>query len=261
MNALTYAINNLNFVIPKEVLEITFKAPTPHFNNSLSLEEKMMATVIRPRILTDTNIVGGVQVVIDLSRCEVTMYNNTTYVVNVPKALTNNRSIISLLSVVTMTTPMGNSALYSTVNNSMLGNMQNNISSVDITQTTRLEMIGDNVFIIETSQPYLTNAMLRCNIENASNMENINPRNFTVFAKLVELGVKSYIRNNNIVKIDKGFIYGGHELSIIKDIIDEYSDAEEMYQELLNGKWKKVSFMNNKEAMHRHVRSMLGNNL
>ena len=61
------------------------------------------------------------------------------------------------------------------------------------------------------------------------------------------------------VKLDQGYVYGGHELGVITDIIDGYADAEEMYQEHLTTIMKKALFSVQSENMDRYIKSMLGN--
>ena len=262
MNALTYAVNQIKFSIPMDILNIAFAEYNSYNNKMISLDEKIMTAVLRPRVMTDANLVGGIHTLIDLNKCAITYLNNREFIADVPKALTSGKSIITALSLVS-------NVVYSQATSynemqaplSAATNMMNNLGTENVVQTARLEMIGDNTVLIQDPTIHLVNSTLRCVVENMSNMENINPRSFPAFAKLCILATKAFIYNTTIIKLDKGYIYSGHELGIIKDLIEGYSDSEEMYLEHLTTTWGKVSFMNNSDSMDRYVKSMIANTI
>lgn len=262
MNAITKAIAEIKFQIPIEILNLSFVERSTRINQIISLDERIMFEIIRPRILVDCNLVGGIETRVDLNRCKITTLGNREYVVEVPKALTNSKNIITALSVVS-------NVVYSQSMNyadasafeSVASNMMNNLGTENVVQTSRLEIIGDNVVLIQDPNMHFMNGVLRCMVENNTNLENINPRSYLAFSELCVLGASSYIRNKMRVKLNQGHIYGGHELGVITDIIDEYSDAEEMYKEYRNTTWRKISFINDSDAMARYTKGMIGNTM
>jgi len=262
MNAITKAISDIKFQIPIEILNLGFVEKSHRVNQIISLDERIMSEIMRPRILIDCNLVGGIETRVDLNRCKITPLDNREFVVEVPKALTNNKNIITALSVVSNVV-YSQSMAYADMSpfESVASNMMSNLGTENVVQTSRLELIGDNVVLIQDPNMHFMNGVLRCMVENNTNLENINPRSYLAFSKLCVLGVKSYIRNKMRVKLNQGQIYGGHELGVVKDIIEEYSDAEEMYQEYLNTTWRKISFINDSDAMSRYTKSMLGNTI
>ena len=262
MNAIQKALTDVKFTIPLEVLVIAFSESDRTLNNMINIDDRMMSAVIRPRVLVDCNIVGGIETRIDINRCNISWLSNREFIIEVPKELTDGRSIITVLSLVSNVV-YTQSTMYGDMPSSLSAgiNMMNNLGTETIVQTSRLELISDNVVLASDPNIHLMNGIMRCIVENSPNMENINPRSYLAFSKLIILAVKSYIYNTLVVKLDKGYIYGGHELGIIKDIIDNYSTAEEDYQEYLNTTWKKVSFFNDTEKMGRFTRSMLANTI
>lgn len=262
MNAITKAISEIKFQIPLEILNLGFKEYSTKINQIISLDERIMSEFIRPRLLVDCNLVGGIETRIDLNRCKITALDNREFILEIPKTLTNNKNIITALSLVSnvvysqsMSYP-GSSPMESVANN-----MMNNLSTENVVQTSRLEVIGDNVILVQDPNMHLMNGVLRCMVANNTNLENINPRSYLALSELAVRGAKSFIRNKLLVKLNQGYIYGGHELGIIKEIIDEYSDAEEMYKEYRETTWKKVAYMNNSDSMSRYIKGMLGNTL
>ena len=262
MNALQNAIKDVKFAIPPEILVIAFSEQDRTLNNMINLDDRMLSSVIRPRVLVDCNIVGGIETRIDLNKCVVNWLSNREFVVEVPKELSNNRSIITVLSLVSNVIYSRTTRYNDTPDIVSVGmDLMNNLGSETVVQTSRMEMLSDNVILISDPSIHIINGILRCIVENSPNMENIHPRSYNAFSKLVILAVKSYIYNTLVVKLDKGYIYGGHELGIIKDIIDNYSTAEEDYQEYLTTVWNKVAFINDSEKMNRFIRMNIANTI
>ena len=58
-------------------------------------------------------------------------------------------------------------------------------------------------------------------------------------------------------KLDEGYVKGGHNISRIKDIVDSFSDAEEQYDELLDG-WEKIERLNNRKFNSEFIALQLG---
>lgn len=262
MNAITKALSEITFQIPSEILNLTFKEHSNRINQILSMDERIMSEVIRPRVLVDCNLVGGIETRVDLNRCKITALSNREFVVEVPKALTNNKNIITALSLVSNVV-YSQSMSYADASpfESVANNMMNNLGTENVVQTSRLEIIGDNVVLIQDPNIHLMNGVLRCMVENNTNLENINPRSYLAFSELCVRAVKSYIHNKMLVKLNQGYIYGGHELGVVKETIENYSDAEEMYKEYRNTNWRKIAFINNSDSMSRYVKGMLGNTL
>lgn len=259
MNALTKAMSEIKFNIPPEVLQIGFVENFSRVNHVLSLDERIKNSVIRARVMVDANLNGGVAVRIPLDRCMYNEIRRGEWIITVPRELTQGKSIVSVLSMVSFGSYYSN---WPTSNQSPLQaaatHLMNAVTTENVVQTARLELIGDNVILVEDPSVNIFNAVLRCNLEYSSDMNELNPRHYGSFAKLCVLGVKSYIYNNCKVKLDQGYVYGGHELGSISEIIDSYSDAEEMYQEHLKLNFKKIAYMSSSDNMSRLIKASIG---
>jgi len=262
MNAITKCLSDAKFRIPNEILYLAFMERSEKINTVISLDEMIMNKVIRPRVLTDCNLVGGIMTRVDISKCNVTVMANREFIVEVPKSLTANRSIVSVLGLVSNVIYHSSTAFNETPSALATGlNMVNNLSSENVIQTSRLELIGDNTVLVQDPTIHLINSVLRCMVENDSKLSNIKPRSYPALSKLFTLAIKSYIYNHLIVKLDQGFIQGGHELGVISNIITDYAEAEAEYQEYLATVVTKLLYMNDADQFGRHVKSMLGNTL
>lgn len=260
MNVITKALSEVGFNIPLEVLELAFKENSARYNQTISLDERIMNKVIRPRVLVDCNLVGGVQIVIPIDKCVVEYGVNNEAIITVDKKLTNNKSILSLLGIVSnVSKNLG--GYVSDGGSSIMDNaakISNSLDNLNIIQTSNLELIADNKILVEEYGMGFLNGSLRCMIENSSNLGNISPRSSIKFSKLVLYAVQSYIHNKLRVRIDKGYLYNGHELGIIKEVIDSYADSNELYTNYLDEVWRVVSFMNDTMSHDRFIKSMFG---
>ena len=268
MNALQYTFNNiLRMNIPVEVLELAFpqKRLAP-----ASLEERMMVDCIRPIILVDMNILGGEMAFINVGLCNLVAVSDYTFneqlgsfIVEVPKTLTNNKSIVSVLSLLLGSytgNPADGTTMYQPCISPILGDgmrMLSVVNPTDVVQTARLELVGENKVLVEAYPPFVQYGILKVNLANNANLENVQPGYYTQVANLITLGVKRYIYNKLKIQLDVGHIYAGHEIPAFKEIVDSYSDAEELYKEQLKV-WGKVSVLNDSRKMAQYTSQMIG---
>ena len=264
MNAISKALDEIKFSINRELLDLVFIKRIKDWKNPiLSLDECIMSTVIRPRVLVDCNLVGGLEIFVPLETVHYTRTNDYTCIYNIPKTLTQGRSIISALNVTySDPTRVSSYGVNASQNNSAM--LQLGAAVVDaagqlpITSTALVQLIGENVVMVRDSLIMPANAYLRCVIENGSNLNHIQLKSYHAFAELVVHAVKAYIYNEYIVRLDIGELYAGQNLGRIKEIIESYADANEMYKTYLKESWTKVALMNDRESWTRHLRLIMG---
>ena len=245
MTPITYALNHVRKVIPRQILDKTFLSNW-QYNNTfpISLDQRIREDVINNRVMVDCNP------------------DAWTWIYRIPKSLTQGRSIVAALSV-----SFGEGAVVGATNlipvrgNSLqdaAAGLLNSSNPIPMIATAKTHLIGDNVVLISDTMALPTTFFLRCWIENDSEMTNLNPRSYRAFAKLTELAVKSFIYNEMVIKMDMGEIFGGVQLGRFKEIIDSYSDAEEMYMTHLNEVMGRVFELNDAEGQRRHIQLMVG---
>lgn len=274
MNPIAMAISNVGFVIPREILREVFKPPTLNYTSFMhtakpvNYEEQIEYQVIRPRVLKQTNLMGGQELVINLDNIPVEYVdpNRLLKVFRVPKHMTQGRTITSILSL--SYAAMGAlSSLNNTANfdpctvtdmNMAIMAMNNSMSSIPVPSNALVTLIGENTVMIKDSTLGAGQGMLRCVVEMDDNLANLHPRNFTAFFKLTEYAVKSFIYNQFIIHLDKAQVQGGFEIGAFRQVVEGYADAEELYWEYLKGPWAKVMFINSKESYQNYLRSMVG---
>lgn len=263
MNAISYALNFITGQIPKEILQKTFISNISHTTRlPVSVETRIRELVINARVLPDVNIIGGLQVTIPLDGLPKEMVDPSTYVVRIPKTLTQGRSITSVTSVAVAGTVAGVEIQSPYAQGGDLLQayqaMLQAVASIPYVSEARAWLIGENVVMIQGSQVGQGGLFLRCELENDANLTHIKKRSYNNFAKLCLLATKSHIYTTNAIPMDIAFIEGGASLSVFKEIVDSYSDAEEEYQEFLKTTWAKTAKLNDPEIRERLIRITTG---
>lgn len=242
-----YLIKSIRNQIPPQVLDYAFK-PVNSFNQiSPNIDFLIREKVIDGRLLLDCNVIAGIESYVDLSLAHIKDYPGGTLVI-IPPSATQGKSITSVLS---LSFSMG--SYYMTNSGNEI------VNAVDgITQMTaaRIALVGPNTVYIEGGL-ISTMRYLKCVLENDSELQNISDRSLPLLAKMAVLACKAYIYNQNVIRVEEKAIVQGIELGKISDIINEYIDANEMYEELMNTKLKKVLILNDRVSHSRHIRMLL----
>jgi len=211
--------------------------------------------------------VGGQEILVDLTGLEQVSPIMGTVIVRVPKSRTQGRAILSPLNVMFINpTQLGN--WYGASTWAGVGNLQQmdggimsvlessilrSVDKIPHLSTSSVSLIAENTIRITELITPSPQMVMRCVIENDANLNNISPKSYHAFEKLVEYAVKSYIYNTMIVKMDQAQLQSGWELGVIKSTIEGYSDAEQNYQDFLDGPWKQIAFMNDRTGYDRFI--------
>lgn len=264
MNIIQKAISDIRYKIPAEILDLTFRK-TDYQGRQLpiSIESKIRELVIHARVLVDCNITGGEQILINISEL-VPQWVQQPYsaVYHIPKALTRGKTISTALSITYGSALLGASQFSpQSISSNMLDAanqvLQSNLSIPQIS-TAVIELIGENIIWVRDTMSIPSMLWLRCIIENDENLNNIKPQYALDFGKLVEYATKAYIYNTLNIQLDIGQLHGGMNLGKIREVVDGYSDANELYETYLEENWRKMSIMNDKETNQRVMALAVG---
>lgn len=263
MNPISYALKQLRYSIPIEILEKVFVSSIWHrANQPISLDARIREDVIEDRVLPDCNLKYGQQMtisLIDLPKEQVDLF---MWVYRIPKFKTQGRTIVRALNVsfgdgtyvgTTSVAPMQGNALLEAATG-----VFNAASPIPIVSTANVQIIGENVILIQDNMALPVNVYLRCWVENDANMNHIQPTSYSKFAEMVELAVKAHIWVKCQIPMDRAFIFSGAELGRFGSIIDSYAEANEMYKTFREERWGKIAIMNDRIAHDRIIRRNLG---
>lgn len=267
MNCITKSLNEISYRIPKEILREVFTDKSYRWRDApISIDEQITNKVIRPRVLIDCNLVGGTEAFIPVQGLEFEMIDNFTTVYHIPKERTQGRSIMSVLSVSFTSHAFGQAAgglsginpnsVTPTLSAGMA--MMDSFSPIPLTSTARVQLIAENTIMVKDTSPVISSAYIRCILANDDNMNHIQLRAIPPFCRLVELAVKSYIYNESIIKLDMARLSGGQDLGKYKEIVESYSDSEEMYTEYLMKTWSAIALFNDRESFTRLLKLGIG---
>lgn len=267
MNCLLYSINEINNQIPSQLLYEAFTIDEePNTINLTSLDDKILRKLLKKRVLLDTNIIGGVEMLIPLVNISPTYYENYYTIYQIPPEETMNREIISALSIVTMPlsgifNQVGGYIGNTTTQNSSVLNVADRIGqSVApsmILSNTHLEIVGHNTILVNANYRLLGNVGLRVLVENDSNLNNIQPRSYKAFSFMCVLAAKAYIYNKLIIPVNSGYLASGQDLGMFKNILESYSSAEEDYRNFISERMGSVLFMNDTTRYSRFLTGMM----
>lgn len=269
MNAITYAINNVRHMIPESVLQLAFspQAITGFGSrwrgnqDAISIDASIRDKVVEGRVNIDCNLVGGTMVAVDLSHQPFDQFDMATRVFRIPYEATGGRRIVSVRTLNYLTYHGMPTHNYGQSNQllSAARDMYQAIASMPIVSTANCQIIGDNTVLVRDDVTHLSDQLgMTCMVENDQGMANLNPGIYPVYSKLVELATKAYIYVNTNVAMDQGVLNGGVPLGRIRETIDSYADANEMYQEYYAQNWAKASFTNDRPRMNTFIASMIG---
>jgi hypothetical protein len=265
MNPIKKAMDEIKFRIPSEILTIAFGYKGYGFRAPpTSIDESMMNLVIRPRVLIDADLVGGMMVIVPLDGIDPEFIDNYSLVYKIPDERVLNRTIVSILSIGYMPYSNGFNSMGTSYGNiaptsindvaSVTQRLADSYASVPPISNAVVDLIGHNTVVIRDQYRVSAAYQLRCIVGNEENLNNINPRSYHMFAKLCELAIKSFIYKEMIIQIDKGYLQGGQELGIVKTYIEGLADSEDNYQTFLKEKWKKIAFMNDVMSYDRFIK-------
>lgn len=264
MSPLQKAIDHVKAVVPRQILETVFIQRDSYLRQlPRTIDSYIMEEVLRARVLSDLNLIGGTEMFVPLQGIPVERINQYTSVYRIPKDRTGGRAIVSALNVTfsdpTATSNYGtatgcNSTELLTTGQAMVDAM----GTIPITSTAQCQLIGENVIMVRDTILLPANIYLRCIVANDSELGHLQIRSYRAFYKLVEFAVKAYIFNQLVIQMDMGELYGGHNLGRFREIVDGYADAEELYQTHLTEVMQKVMFMNDQETYNRFLRMTIG---
>ncbi len=276
MNAILKAIAECKYRIPREILEKVFINGSQYFRPTLqaTVEHQIETLVIRPRVLVDCNLIGGIQALIPLEGLPFEMPYQYTTVIHIPKSRTQGRSINSVRNITFFNaaavggmyggaigagnSPNGYNGVDGSAAMSAAAAVMSSFDKIPQTSTSRVSLIAENTVLVNDAILLPSNSFLRCILENDDNLNNLPLRSYRYFSNLVEFAVKAYIYNALVIAMDAGELRYGQNLGAFKEIVLGYADANQNYQDYLKDKIEATLFMSDEASYSRFIKMMVG---
>jgi hypothetical protein len=106
---------------------------------------------------------------------------------------------------------------------------------------------------INDYQNFSGDMTLRCLIGYSEEFAELKKPYYGLFADLVVFATKAFIFKNLSLEVDMAKLSGGREFGRYKEFIDDYRDANEQYQTLLEEKFTKILLLNDQNRKDRHL--------
>lgn len=257
-----YALNRLVMKIPRAILELTFFPAVDHkTTDATNLNERIRNLFIDPILMTDINNAGGVAVHLDIQQSWIAMLSPVVTVVNVPKNVTQNRRITSALNSSFGVNMINNAAVgIANQGNQTLNGANrvfNSAKAPPYVGTPDVRVIGSNQLEIRNfvSIPVRIRGLIR--IAYSRDFTELRPQYWKDFAELVEIAIKAYCYNNLLADMDRAFLQGGVEMGRITSKVEEWSDAQETYDDYLRERWNRILILNDPILSSRAVKMIV----
>lgn len=243
---LAAAIAKIEADIPPEILDMAFK-PELH---QQTIDERIIHEVVRKRILVDLSAMGvgkqtriplidGWREVLDspgsLDGVATTLGND---VYRIPADARENRDIISVQKLVVGTFYSGYDQNAAFLRDS--GNSVSNLARVALGSRTLSNqsnvpepyLIGNNLVRVRP-RILSANLLLECQLSFDPEFTNVSNAAVNSLSNLILNATKTYVYTRTIVAIDANEMRNGMPIGVIKEIVSDYRDEKQAYQELL----------------------------
>lgn len=266
MNPIEYALSEIRNQIPEEILRLAFPGMEGQWDSGIeSLDFRIRVNVIEKRVRVDVDLIGGTEEILPLDRMNVNVVDFTSCVVHVPSDITQNRSIVQVYDI--SYGPTGYPATanltstYGSYSSSPRGNRVSQIVSTAAGTNAfvlgDVQILGNNTFSVRYNGLLSPGMFIRCRLADDENLNSIRQQSYHVFSKMCVLACKAYIFRKFAISLDQGQLQGGMQLGVIRELVWNYQESEELYQEARQ-KWRAVAVMNDTRQYRPFLNSQIG---
>lgn len=270
-DAIQYAVRRVTATIPQPILEDafgnaavarawgqkTFSGQVP-----VSIESRIISEVIDGRVRADADLTGAKQIDIRMAEVEMRQNGNWTWLIRVPDEAVAGCRITQFLGIYIVESDWLSGTNYPWLGQNTLTQGAHGLIAaagpIPSISSENGHLVGHNTIEVNDMNVVRNSGMLRVKVESDASMSHLQPASYARWGDLVLLGTKSYIYNQLVVRMGRGRLESGYDLGVYKEIVDDYRDAEESYQDLLRGAWRRVVQFNDPNRRRRHIRFKFG---
>lgn len=246
--AINVVYNTVFANIPPQVIQMAMYVANKHFHICNNSQEFIMQKVIRERVLDDLNLTGGKFKKIILKpeyREEVSLDlagwaggDGGFDLYRVPPEARDNLPMIHCIGVqypYASSNIAGESAVgTASAGYDMLSQADQIVNSYTLARPLNHptgQVLSGDLIKLFPSQYTQVNYIATVRLALDETFEQVQPSSVETLAKMVTLATKAWIYNNLIIDIDRAAMECGADVGKIKEIIEEYRDANQLYDE------------------------------
>lgn len=272
MDPVQVAIMRIKREIPRDILEQAFlpkrydaTRKDRYFDNvsAVSIDEQIRLQVIEGRVAIDANLVGGTEMYLPLMSAELQMVDGWNMIYRFPREITGGRRIITVHELNYgyasgfyaggSINPVNNSNLLSVARQIIRGT-----TGVQSLGSSYVQLVGVNTVLVNDVNQMIGDAVIRCTLAHEPNFNDIKPAYYHNFSQLAVYAAKAHVHNTLLIDLDEGAIRAGMALGRVRETVDGYADANELYYAYLSTTWTKVALMNDTEKYRKVMQLALG---
>ena len=270
MNAIQHALNELKHRIPKDILKEAFEAPLTRNDGwsrmhapVVNIDHIIREKVIESRVVPSLNLISGQRDYIPLDGLVREYQNDFTQVITIPKDRTRGLSITAVFAIVSGSALASTTGYANTLpqrSNGVveaLAAMRSSRMPVPVVSDMHIRLISDNTVLLTAPLRQYGFLFLDCMLENDRMFSHIPPAAWRDFAKIVEYAVKAYIYNEVVIPIDQAQLSGGMSIGRFREIVDGYSDANDLYDEKVKD-WQVINVLADPHSFEEHIIGVVG---
>lgn len=273
MGFIEKAIDEVMAEIPEELLLLAFSGRltpySPHIQ--MSIPTMIRDQIIYRRFQKDLDLVGGSQELIPLRTVPMETIDDFNFVWRIPRELTGGRTITSPIHV-----SFGSvggygynygQAGYNYANQAQQGrgpisdmvqNVQATHAPIPEVTTSDVHLLCENTIVVKGIIPKTGDCWLLAYMGTDSQLSQITPPYYNRMAEFVVWATKAFIYRKLNIALDQGALVAGQQLGRIRDMVDEYSDANQTYRDMRKELLYKLARLNDRQWKARHVKTVAG---
>lgn len=247
IDAVRQAMSRIYNTIPLPVLEAAFKP----YNSDMSLDALILQKVILARVRDDISVRGGkvLDLICDLNWCQYTAspspyalgISGAYTVFHIPPEAREHRDISAVVRVrfpySINTSSSGTFYNDCVVRGNTVGGLVSEALRIQtysgmIVTPTAIVLPGNQIQL-DPPQYNFVPWQIRVRLRYDDNFSGMEVSTIHPFAQICEYAVKAYIYNNLIFEIESNMVFKGADIGVMKEIVENYRDANEKYDELL----------------------------
>jgi hypothetical protein len=249
-NAINYAISQVKQQVPYQILDLVFVKKNMHrfaVLRPITLDQSLIDTIVIGIVRKDCNLVGGrpMQTALQQTWHEATLQtmshiNSGSGPYSIYRIPEEERLSCPITEVMhaQYPQPYGNGESYG--RNYGGGTICDAAKALLDSHTGGgaprpiVELLQGDLVRLHPGGYSHVDWVITYKVAYDENMTNLNSSAIRSFARLAVLATKRYIYNQLIIDIDRGFIEGGAEIPMIRQIVESWNGLDQDYQEELN---------------------------